>query len=78
MLLLDIKMPEMNGFELYREIKNIMKVNDNVKVCFITTYEVYYEQLKEEFSKIDIACFIKRPIVAKYEQRITRLEEDYI
>ena len=80
MLLLDIKMPKMNGFGLYREIKNIMKdkVNDNVKVCFITAYEVYYEQLKEEFSKIDIACFIKRPIVAKYEQRITRLEEDYI
>jgi two-component system catabolic regulation response regulator CreB/two-component system response regulator ChvI len=57
-------MPKMNGFELYREIKNIRKdkVSKNVKVCFIIAYEVYYEQLKEEFPKMDIACFIKKPI----------------
>jgi len=62
LLLLDIKMPTMNGFELYREIKKIMGKNYSVKVCFITAYEVYYEQLKEDFPKIGIACFIKKPI----------------
>jgi two-component system, OmpR family, response regulator ChvI len=65
LLLLDIRMPKMNGFELYREIKEIIKedkVDNNIKVCFITAYEVYYEQLKEEFPKIDVACFIKKPI----------------
>jgi DNA-binding response OmpR family regulator len=35
--LIDIRMPEMNGFELYNEMK---KVDDRVKVCFITAFEV--------------------------------------
>src|SRR6476619_2101524 len=32
LLILDVKMPKMNGFELYREIR---KINDKVKVCFL-------------------------------------------
>src|ERR671933_309187 len=31
--ILDIKMPQMNGFQLYEEIK---KIDNSVKVCFIT------------------------------------------
>ena len=38
------------------------KINDKVKVCFITAYEVFYEQLKEEFPSLDIGCFIKKPV----------------
>ena len=36
MIILDIKMPEMNGFELCRQIK---KIDDNIKVCFLTAAE---------------------------------------
>lgn len=72
LMLLDIKMPKMNGFELYREIKKIVKKKqkeeeDGIKICFITAYEVYYEQLKQEFPKIGndvVGCFIKKPINA--------------
>jgi two-component system, OmpR family, response regulator ChvI len=65
LLLLDIRMPVMNGFELYRETKKIMKnEEDNPKVCFITAYELYYDQLKEEFPMIDVGCFIKKPVNA--------------
>ena len=39
LLLLDIKMPEMNGFELYEQIK---KLDNKVKVCFISAYDVDY------------------------------------
>ena len=35
LLLLDIKMPQMNGFELYKKLRT---VDDKVKVCFITAY----------------------------------------
>jgi DNA-binding response OmpR family regulator len=36
LILLDIKMPEMNGYELYQEIK---KKDDKIKVCFVTASE---------------------------------------
>ena len=62
LLLLDIRMPKMNGFELYREIKKMVKNEEDIKTCFITAHEIYYEQLKQEFPKIDVGCFIKKPI----------------
>ena len=43
LLLLEILMPKMNGFELYQQLKNI---DDKVKVCFITAYEIYYRALR--------------------------------
>ena len=66
LLLLDIKMPKMNGFELYREIKKVVesRKEDEIKTCFITAHEVYYESLKNEFPKINVGCFIKKPINA--------------
>src|SRR5919112_746897 len=36
LVLLDIKMPKMNGFELCQEIK---KEDEKVKVCFLTAFE---------------------------------------
>jgi len=36
-------MPQINGFELYQEIKEKDK---NVKASFVTAYELYYESLK--------------------------------
>ena len=59
LLLLDIRMPKMNGFELYREIK---KKNDNVKICFFTAFEVYYEEFKKIFPNVEVKCFIRKPI----------------
>jgi CheY-like chemotaxis protein len=59
LLLLDIRMQDMNGFELYEELK---KIDDKPKVCFITAYELYYEALRKDFPKLDVGCFIKKPI----------------
>jgi len=49
----------MNGFELYQEIK---KKDKNVKACFVTAHEMYYESLKKEFPKVDVGCLIRKPI----------------
>jgi DNA-binding response OmpR family regulator len=59
LILLEVMMPQMNGFELYQEIK---KKDKNVKACFVTAYELYYESLKKEFPKLDSVCFISKPV----------------
>ena len=57
--LLDIRMPKMNGFELYKKIKDIDK---NVIVCFITAFEDYREEFKEAFPELEEAkYFIRKP-----------------
>ena len=59
LLLIDIKMPKMNGFEFYREIE---KIDSRAKVCFITSFVAYYESLNEIFPTVKVSCFIKKPI----------------
>ncbi|MGC1932438.1 MAG: response regulator [Candidatus Nitrosopolaris sp.] len=69
-VLLDVKMPKMNGFELYREIE---KIDDHVKVSFITAFVVYYESLREIFPMAKESCFIKKPIeIDKLVDRIIK------
>lgn len=59
LLILDIRMPNMNGFELYREI---IKKDREAKVCFITAFEIHYDEFRKMFPSIDVNCFIKKPI----------------
>ena len=59
LLLLDIKMPKMDGFELYQKIKNKDK---EVKVCFITAFEEYKREFEKTFPNLKEDCFIRKPI----------------
>jgi DNA-binding response OmpR family regulator len=60
LLILDIKMPEMDGFELYHEIR---KKDNKVKICFLTASEMYYKKLRnEEFCTLNKDMFIQKPI----------------
>jgi two-component system, OmpR family, response regulator ChvI len=59
LLLLDIRMLKMNGFELHRELK---KIDAKPKACFVTAYETYYEELKKDFPTLAVSRFIKKPI----------------
>ncbi|MGC2571669.1 MAG: response regulator [Candidatus Nitrosopolaris sp.] len=69
-VLIDVKMQTMNGFELYREIE---KIDHNLKVCFMTSFVVYYESLREIFPKARASCFIKKPIeIDNLVERIIR------
>ena len=45
LIMIDIAMPKMNGFELYYKIR---KLDDKVKVCFLTAGEMYYEDVRSE------------------------------
>ena len=52
-------MPKINGFELYNRLRD---KDRNVKVCFLTAYETYYNILKKDYPTLDIGCFIQKPI----------------
>jgi two-component system catabolic regulation response regulator CreB/two-component system response regulator ChvI len=65
LLLLDIKMPEMNGLELYQSIREKDKEKNGggeIKVCFITAFEESYNEFERLFPKLQIDCFIRKPI----------------
>ena len=62
LLILDIKMPKMNGFELYKQIK---KVDNKVKTMFLTalTELQEYEEFRKEVSpKLGERYFVPKPI----------------
>jgi DNA-binding NtrC family response regulator len=63
LLIIDIVMPEMDGFSLYEEIR---KMDNKVKVCFITAFEINYQALRDVFPAAtttdDIGCFIRKPV----------------
>ena len=60
LVILDIMMPKMDGFQLYDEIK---KKDQKAKVCFLTASELYYEEFrKKEYCALDRDLFIRKPI----------------
>jgi len=69
LLILDIKMPEMNGFSFYREIK---KLDDKMKVCFLTAGEIYPGPYSDIFSSLPANCFIRKPVTN--EELLERLD----
>ena len=63
MLLTDIYMPDINGFEL---CQTILELDANVRVCFISSAEVNIEALREVYPKVGFGCFIKKPVSIEY------------
>ena len=80
-------MPKMNGFELHTEM---LKVDQQVKVCFITAGEMYYDELRneerrdrekeEQYCKLDSERFLRKPIsnmnLVKRIEKIVTLREN--
>jgi two-component system, OmpR family, response regulator ChvI len=60
LLLLDIKMPKINGLDLYQKMKEI---DSNVKICFLTASELFYEEYRrlDAYPSLDKAYFIQKP-----------------
>jgi DNA-binding response OmpR family regulator len=63
LVMLDIIMPKMDGFDLYKELQ---KVDPDVKVCFLTASEKYREDLREgEYRRLGKDLFIQKPLSIK-------------
>jgi two-component SAPR family response regulator len=62
LLILDVKMDKMNGLELYREIK---KIDNKVKVCFLAASKYNYEAFADVLIDLKENQFIQKPIQNK-------------
>lgn len=52
-------MPKMNGFELYRKIR---EKNGSIPIAFITAFEINAEEFAKVIPSIKVQDFIKKPI----------------
>jgi len=61
LVILDINMPKMNGYDLYKEIR---KLDNKVKMCFLTASELYNENLRSQTKEIlgEVKRFISKPL----------------
>ena len=59
LIISDIKMPGMNGFEMLYEMK---KIDNTVQVIFLTGYVDMMDEVNKLFTKLNVREVIKKPI----------------
>lgn len=59
LILTDIRMPKMNGFDLYRSIR---EMNASIPIAFITAFEINEDEFSKVMPSINVRDFIKKPI----------------
>ena len=70
-LLIDINMPKINGIDLSIQI---LELDANVKICFITAGEANIEVLRELYPTRSIGCYIKKPVTI--EELVRRVKAE--
>ena len=59
LLLVDINMPKMNGFDF---CVKVFEVDINPRVCFMSSEFINQEALREQYPSLSIGCFIRKPV----------------
>ena len=73
LLLTDIYMPKVNGFEL---CEKVLELDVNMRVCFMSALEVNIRALREVYRNVGFGCFIEKPVSIKYLIEILATELD--
>lgn len=59
LVILDYRMPCMNGLDLARAI---WRIQPRIKICFMSAFEILTSELEAEFNTKEICTFLKKPI----------------
>ena len=62
LMLVDINMPKINGFEFSAKI---LERDANPRICFMSSGQINQEALKEVYPTLSTGCFIKKPIMGR-------------
>ena len=75
MAIFDIKMPKMNGFELSGEIR---KLDDKVRISFISAFDIYKDNLKAEAPTLyeEKPLIMRKPI--SIDDFVLRIKENLV
>lgn len=63
LLLIDIYMPHMNGFQLS---ERILAIDINVKICFMSSGEINLDAMREIHPSVSFGCFIRKSVSMDY------------
>lgn len=75
MIITDIRMPEVNGFEIARRVRDI---NPDIPIVFMTAFEINSSEFRQLFPSLQVKEFLQKPfqvqklidIVKKYDSAI--------
>jgi DNA-binding response OmpR family regulator len=70
LILLDLKMPLLDGISMYKELK---KIDKNIPICLITADIMYLEQLKEKVPNIERFIIYKPILLRNLKEKIDLL-----
>ena len=58
-LLVDIRMPKMSGFEFVRAVRS---TDSKVQFCFLTAFDVQRSEFSKLFPDVDVSHLLRKPI----------------
>ena len=73
LVLLDVRMPGLSGYELYAELK---KLDARIKVIFLTAFDVQQEIVKL-FPELDAKCILQKPVEVRVLVEAIRRRIDF-
>ena len=71
LILIDINMPKMNGLDFCLKV---LEIDDNLKMCFMSSGLIDQEALRDEYPSLGMGCFIKKPITIEDLIKIVKAE----
>lgn len=75
LLLIDVNMPKMNGFELCTKL---LEIDANPRICFMSSAEINHQGLREIYPATNIGCFIKKPVSIEFLVRKVKEELELV